>query len=177
MEDENRRDKDEGEARLELNGDRPVLTIEPASGQVLSKTMEYGRIQWGRSLSGPCYVLCFSGPAVDIKYLGQKYGRHIVRINKPDLLVNDIASYLEQYANLPYGKRLDCVQVRYNKDLPAPSEPTDEEKEVLSYGQKAPKDSNDHEYRIVLMLPFTGYDPPEMINVQLHKKLQYAEIL
>ena len=102
----------------------------------------------------------------------------MVRTSEPQILVTDIVAFLEQYQSSLHVMHMDCVQVRYNKgqlvsELP---EPASLERIRMSYAQKEPSDSVDCEFRLVLELPITGSRPSE-IRVELHKKLEYAEML
>ena len=178
IEDEKKRDKSEGEGSFEILGPRPVVTIDQETMEVVSEKTEVGSIYRGIITVSPCYILCFSGPKVDIDYLREKHGQHVVRVNQPDLLVQDIKAYLEHGFALSNTMQLECVEVRYDKDQLLESEPTEGEKDQLSYGQKYPCDAMDFEYRIVcaLTLPWVE-NLPSQIDIELRKKLGYAEII
>ena len=94
--------------------DRPVLQIDQKSGKILSQTNEFGAVNFGIDSVNPRYIFCLSGPQVDVKYLADQYGGYVVRLNQPDKLMCDVASYLE--SNISGQMWLDCVQVRYDKD-------------------------------------------------------------
>lgn len=178
IEDTQRKDKGEGEGRVVIFADRPVYTLDQKSGKILSKTNEFGPVNFGTTSINPRYIFCFHGPRVDLKYITCRYQR-VLRIGQPITLVCDIASYLEQYPNLPSEMWLECVQVRYDKDQSVSKlpEPASEERAMMSYGQKEPKFSGDCEYRLVLTLPLKTTSPPTEIRVDLHKRLGYAEII
>lgn len=179
IEDINRKDKDEGEGRVVIEKSRPVLTLDQKSGKILSQKDEVGPVYFGTSSINPRYILCFSGPQVDIKYLSHKYGRYIISLSHPTKFVNEVAAYLENRLDLPKVMWLDCIQVRYDKDLLVSElpEPASEERIAMSYGQKGPIFSRECEYRLVLTLPFTGNKSPQEVRVELNKKLDYAEII
>ncbi|MFH1032717.1 MAG: hypothetical protein V1767_09175 [Chloroflexota bacterium] len=177
IEDQNRKDKNEGEGKAVIFTNRPVLQLDKKSGKILSRTNEFGPVYFGTSSINPRYTLCFSGPEVNMKYLANHYG-YVIRIRQPDKLVYEIASYLKQYSNMPYTMWLECVQVKYDKGqqmskLPPPAS---EERSKMSYGHKDPKFSNDCEYRLVLTLPLIKNSPKE-INIELRKELEYAEMV
>lgn len=179
IEDSNRIDKDEGSGEVVINKYRPVFTLDPKTGKKLSKTSEYGPVNYYTGSINPRYILCFCGPQVNIKHLVRQYGRYVIRIKRPATLVSDIASFLEQCQNLPNTNWLECVQVRYDKgasvnELP---EQASEERLSMSYSQKDSRFSNDCEFRLVLTLPFTGDAPPLKIEVNLHKRLEYVELV
>jgi hypothetical protein len=177
IEDTQRKDKGEGEGRVVIHMNRPVLTLDQKSGKTLSKTNEFGPVFFGTDSINPRYILCFSGPQVDVKHLASQYGGYVVCLSQPDKLVCDIASYLEQCPNMPDTMWLKCIQVRYDKDqlVSTLPEPASEERSEMSYRQKNPKFSSDYEYRLVLTLPLTANSLPPEIRVELHKRLGYAE--
>jgi hypothetical protein len=182
IEDKSRKDKDEGEGRVEIIKPRPVLYIDRQSGDVLSSTLETGPVFFGTTSINPRYIFCFSGPKVDVKYLASQYGGSVVCINQPNKLVCDIASYLKQYPNMPDTIWLECIQVRYDKGqlVQGEPQPASEERLKMSYGQKDPKFSNDCEYRLVLTLPLTIIPPTEVkteVKIELQKRLEYAELV
>jgi len=179
IEDANRKDKDEGEGRVVISMDRPVLTLDQKSGKILSQTNEFGPVYFGTSSINPRYIQCFSGPQVNLEYLACQYGQHIVRINQPITLVDDVAAHLEQRLDLPSEMWVDCIQVRYDKDQSVSElpEPASQERIRMSYGQKDPRFSKDCEYRLVLTLPISISSCPVEIEVKLQKKLEYTEIL
>jgi len=179
IEDEIRKDRDEGVGRLVINTNRPVVTIDKNSGDILSQTDEYGPVYFSTSAINHRYILCFSGPEVDLEYLASQYGKYVVCLNQPNELVSDIAHYLEQNPIVLGDTWLDCVQVRYDKGLLISElpEPASEERLSLSYAQKAPEFNRDCEYRLVLTPSFAGNSPKAEIKFELHKRLECAEIL
>jgi len=156
IEDARRRDAGEGEGRV-----------------------VYGTGRFWTTSPNPHYILCFSGPHVDVGYLATKYYPYVIRLSQPNEFVRDAAAYLEKDADLADEMWLKCVQVRYDRDQPVESipEPASEERTSMSYGQKAPRDSADCEYRLVLTLPMTSSWLPPEIGVELHKRLEYAEMV
>ncbi len=178
IEDQNRRDKSEGEGKSVIFMNRPVLQLDKETKKILSQTEEYGPVYFGTLSTNPRYILCLSGPEVNMKYLASQYGGCVVRLDQPNKLVCDIASYLKQYPNMPDTMWLDCIQVRYDKGQQINELPqlASEERLRMSYGQKDPTFSNDCEYRLVLTLPPTTI-PPIAINIELQKKLEYAKML
>lgn len=179
IEDRRREDRGEGEGFVVFSMERPVYTLDQSSQKVISKRMQFGPVNRGILDAGLSYILCFSGPQVDIKHLACQYGRYVVRVDQPEALVCDISSYLEQYSNVGKNMWLDCVQVRYDKGqtVSALPDPVSHEWVRMSYGQKDPKFSSDCEYRLVLTLPFTVTRRPREIKGELNKRLEYAEIL
>ncbi len=177
IEDQNRKDKSEGKGRAVGYSNRPVITFDQKSERFLGRTNEFGPVYVSVS-SPPPYILCFSGPQVDLSHLASQYGGYVVCIRQPSKLVCDIASYLEQSPELSSEMLLECIKVRYNRGqyigkLPKPA---NHEFAMMSFGQKDPKFSSDCEYRLVLTLPLTT-SPPIEIKIELQKKLEYAEMV
>lgn len=177
IEDSKRKDRGEGEGRVVIHRNRPVLQIDINSGKTLSETNEFGPVEFGVASINPRYIYCLSGPKVDVKYLADQYGGYVVCLNQPNKLVNDVTSYLE--SNISGQMWLECVQVRYDKGQTISKLPEvgSHERVSMSYGQKDPKFERDCEYRLVLTLPFIGNSPPLEIRVELHKRLKYAEMV
>jgi len=175
-EDLKRKDKDEGEGRVKVVKPRPVVDLDPGSGQILSVRQVTGEVFFGTASTNPCYLYCFSGPQVDVDYLARKYGRYVLRVNQPDKLVSEIGSCLERYPDMPSTMWLHCIPVRYDKgqlvgELP---EPGSEERLLMSCGQKADRDRHDCEYRLALRLPVPS-SPPKEIRVELRKRLENVD--
>jgi len=178
IEDSIRKDKDEGEGRLVTSAYRPVLTLDKKTGEVVSKSSEYGPVFFGTGSINPRYIYCFSGPSVDIKYLARRY-KYVVRLDNPMLLVSEISTYLSHLNNLPDTMWLDCIQVRYDKDesIDQLPEPASQERLRLSYAQKRRSFSSECEFRLVLTLPLKIEDTPQQLLIQLNKRLENAEII
>ena len=68
-EDLKRKDKDEGEGRVKVVKPRPVVDLDPGSGQILSVRQVTGEVFFGTASTNPCYLYCFSGPQVDVDHL------------------------------------------------------------------------------------------------------------
>jgi len=179
IEDQSRKDKDEGEGRVESIEEHQVLHIDQQSRNFLYSTIETGPVSYIFPSNNPRYIFCLSGPDVDVKYLASQYGGSVVCIKQPNNLVRDIASYLkQQYPNLSDTMWLECIKVRYDKGQLVQMYPKLDINERLrmSYGQKEPRFSNDYEYRLVLTLPLTE-NPPIEVRIELQKKLEYVEMV
>ena len=180
IEDPKRKDEDEGKGKCDYwMKDRPRVRIGKESGQILSCGVNPGLVHFHTQSLNPCYILCFHGPKVELDYLACQNRPYVVRVDKPDMLVCDIAAYLSGCHSLPNEMWLECVQVRYDRDqcvvrLP---EPATQERLGMSYGQKSPKSSGDCEYRLVLTLPLTTPNPPQEIEIKLGKRLEYTEVV
>ena len=180
IEDLSRKDKDEGKGRIKYLGNRPVLTVDKKTGELLSERMESGPIDLYSSNLNPYYILCCSGPEVNLQHLKHSFGQYIVRILRPDLLVKDIACYLKKEQTMPNTLSIECLKVRYDKDLLAKGEPNNQEKLLLSCSQKDASYQNDQEYRIVVRLDVISSYPEDYlkyIKINLNKSLKYAEIV
>jgi hypothetical protein len=179
LEDVNRRDTGEGEGKVELIAERPVLHFDKNSKRLLSTTSEIGPVHWGTAAINMFYILCFSGPHVDLNYLCHKYGKHILRIDEPNKLVAEISFFISNFNNLPNLMWLRCVKVRYDKGQLINNFPELDEdmKFDISYGQKYPSFSSDCEYRLVLEIPLTNMSLPAEIKAELGKSLDYVNIV
>ena len=176
-EDLKRKDKDEGEGRVKIVRQRPVIEYELASGKFLAASQQLGEVFFGTASTNPCYLYCFTGPEVDVDYLAAgKYGQYVLRIDEPNALVSEIASCLERHPDMPNTMWLYCIPVRYDRDqlvgeLP---ESASHERLMMSCGQKDNRDCGDCEYRLVLRLP-VPYDPPDEIRVELKKRPEHVD--
>ncbi len=173
IEDLKRKDKDEGEGRVTIVKPRPVVELDPESGQILSIRQVTGKVFFGTASTNPCYLYCFSGPQVDVDYLARKYGRFVLRVNQPNKLASEVCSYLERYPDISTTMWLHCIPVKYDKgqlveELP---EPGSYERLLMSCGQKDERDRHDCEYRLALRLPVPSGSPKE-IRVELRKRLE-----
>lgn len=177
IEDSQRKDEEEGEGKVEIIMERPIVNFNQNTLKIQSINYELGPVYFGTTSINPRYIMCFSGPQVDLKNLAKKYGQYILRINQPDILVHEITSYLEQHLNISDIIWLKCIQVRYDKHqlIERLPEPASEERIEMSFSQKNPKDSWEYENRIVVTLPLTTSNLPEYIRVELNKQLEYLE--
>ena len=179
IEDEERRDEDEGRGRVKIIGPRPVVVCNAESGEIQSVRSEIGDVYFSTGSIHPCYLYCFHGPQVDRDYLARgRYGRYVLRINDPDALVCEIRGYLERCS--PNTMWLHCAPVRYDRDqlqekLP---DPASVERLLLSCCQKGEKDHVDCEYRLILRLPVPKSDSlPVAIRVELQRPLDCVDIV
>jgi len=101
IEDKIRRDKSEGDGGVTFFADPPNESV---------------LIHYGTSSANVHYIYCFSGPRVDLNHL-KSFGSTVIRINQPNKFVCDITYQLEQHPKMYDVIMLDCVPVRYDKDL------------------------------------------------------------
>ena len=170
IEDAKRQDADEGDGRLKIWGNVPVITLNRETGEFLSETNQPGYFNYSVSFINPTYIFCMAGPQVSVEYLAQKYGKFIVRIDEPQAFVEEITQY---FAESVIWVKL--VKVRYDKDIEVQEPPDNEEGTMLSLAQKSSDFRDDEEYRLVVSMPGGGGD--DYIFVELNKKLVYANWL
>lgn len=159
IEDEERRDPDEGEARLSVKG------------------VNDNWVNFSGSYFNPVFILCFHGPSVDFGRV-RAYERFALRILDPNQFVRDLASHLESHP--PFERTatwVDCVGVSYTKDQRVEITPDLRERLRLMYAQKRSTFAYQHEYRIAVGLsgPLAGC--PEAITIDLGRVLTYVEPL
>lgn len=144
IEDERRRDTQEGNARLTV----------PGLGGV--------DVSFGGSFHDPVYLLCCSDPAADVSM----FGRWVVRINDPVALLEALGA-----ASSPIpGRSLDEVRllrVRYSKGLRATNTPEPQERLHLMMAQKPASFEPEREWRYVVMFsgPVAGAPSAIWLNV------------
>jgi hypothetical protein len=167
IQDENRQDKDEGEGRLKIRGDIPVIKIN-RDGNILSVNRQPGCYEYSHSHLNPTYIFCMAGPQVDSSHLVKKYGQFLVRINNPRALIEDVEDF---FSNRAWVELVECP---YNKDEEVLMLPSVDARVLLSQSQKNEKDSPDKEWRlIVTMINLQDNENPYQVN--LNKKLDYVE--
>lgn len=164
LEDARRRDSAEGFARLR---------VPPPSGE--------GHISYTHWNMNPTYVLCTAMDTVDLAYLAGRYGPHIVRIDKPEQLFQDLQDCLRSSL---YSKDfiLDATMVRYTLDDAREAEPQHREMFRLAYSQKSVAFAPDCEFRFALVRMATNpqqdlRERAPYIGFELGKRLAYCDLL
>ena len=168
-----RSDPDEGISCLQLEGNVSKVTLNSAGG-VKSVSKEPGYVDSEMTLINLKYILCCSGPDVDMNHLKEKYGEYIIRLNNPCSLAQEIASYFRDNS-IPIIGKPKWAKVRYDKGSISKEQLTNEEHVRLSYSQKAPKFANDKEYRLVVIMSGVS-SRGNHITVDLGKKLDYIRV-
>ncbi len=138
-----------------------------------------GLIVGGMVGNNPVYLLCTSGPDVDLEYLrGKKKKRElVVRINDPYQLLADIRNAVPVERVKLWGK-CELEVVSYTRDGVLKIDPDSPEALYLDHRQKSQVYCNEFEYRYVVFTypPLEG-KPSSFLNYELGRPLAYLEVL
>jgi hypothetical protein len=162
LEDARRRDESEGTAALRTPAPNRIDLI-PEHWQAMNRV----------------YVLCCS--AADPALVATKFGRHLVRINKPRDLVADIRSYVSSHSIVP-NPEVYATWVRYDRGDSVPASPDVDEWLRLSCSQKPASFMDEQEYRLAI-LSLRSYQHPApdplwaRVSVKLSRALAYCDLL
>lgn len=124
------------------------------------------------SWMNPIFVLCCASTSVDLGYLRNKYGEHVVEIGNMEGFVAEVAKGID--AALGENRELISIylcRVRYNKGDIQPVEPTTSERDKMMWAQKPQRFSRDCEIRLVAIVSGGSKGIPSHldIRVQWHK--------
>lgn len=149
IEDENRRDSDEGQPRGKYRTDKQIyLKISNKTGKVVEKGFKTGDIDISGYSPNIFFIACLSDKNVDLKLLSGKFGRYVVKINDPQKLVESINKKCKFLWNVG---RILLEGVIYDKDKYILMEKNNPHLPVkYYYAQKSEVFANEHEWRIVL---------------------------
>lgn len=165
---------DNGRFRLTLLN--KYREIEDLARQDNSEGKAHIRIPGGyyhEEMGNPCYLMCTSGPTVDLGYIKNKFGRYVVKILAPETLLAEITKVK------PVNTIIDCdlLEVEYSKGM---EQDFDFKKRIpgskLSICQKSRIFSKECEYRYMVMT-FTNFslDNPSYLEYDLRGGLSYLE--
>jgi len=179
IEDNNRRDKSENEAKFTTYDYRPVINM-----LTEEQSSEFGPIYGGIGNIHAVYILCFCGPTVNLEYMCEHFGKFIVTINTPTELLHDIKSYVQSICSNDTPISIEFWKIRYTKGeiLSKIPDINSYERGALPYVQKYPGFSLECEYRIVLKFinEFLPNEKSETVNkcisINLNKKLEYCDL-
>ena len=174
IEDQKRRDITEGTGHIKTPGDVDVITLND-QGKVTKVSTKPDIINHQAEHLNCKYLLCCSGPEVDIDYLEDNLGAYIVRINDPVRLTGDITDCL--HANgIPVIGKPDWIKVRYDKGLFVEELFNGYQLSELSFSQKEPGFSRENEYRLVVMMKSIS-DCDDHLWIKMKCGLDYVEHL
>jgi hypothetical protein len=127
----------------------PQLIVEKRTGRPIAITESDKNIHSTVSSLNPYYILCTCHPDVNVRSLAKKYGRFMVRIDSPLVLLERIkAAWHTHDLALDGGA---CISpVEYTKDELRDADPLLLSPPQLTYSQKHRRHEEDREYRYVL---------------------------
>jgi len=126
----------------------------------------------------PVYLLCASGPSVDLSHLRKKYGRWVVRIGNPSKLLEQLSVSTPVNTTMALSKTIEFEKVSYTKDETIPAISHDSPDAVkLAYTQKSARFQADCEYRYVVRAKTAGGSPAGCLHYDLGGPMRYLELL
>ena len=149
---------------------------------VLGDSNSRERISFTMEVGHPVYILCASGPLVDLAFLRRTHGEHVVRIDDPMMLANEIERDLTMGGALT-NRRVSWVKVAYDQGSNSDHDPLDPRELGRSYSQKDARFSSDCEYRLVyeILADARGFNPrdtlPRYQSIRLGRRLTYCDCL
>lgn len=125
------------------------------------------------------YLLCCSGPEVDLNLLKCKFGAYIVKINDPLHFAQDVTSWLHN-ERIPLMWDAAWKKVCYNKDQALLEKFSKEQYAEFGYIQKDPKFSDEYEYRLIVItehnsVPRSGNPRGSKLQINIGQRLGYAD--
>ena len=189
IEDESRRDPTEGSGHTKEPGIVTVGWVSPNPEEKTIWTKEQGYQEHHIEFGNATFCFCTCLPEVDNAHMLKEFGKHIVKINDPKKLAEDINEYF-----IRNGQRflVEGCRIIYNKGEKLDRELTENERLDMPYKQKPVRFSPDCEFRIVaikfgdtcpdeckyLSGQFEQVEPEcKFIEVNLNKPLPYLSML
>src|SRR5271157_1563322 len=146
---DSRRDEGEGQSSVYFNVKAPQLIIEKQTGRIIDTTESDKNIHSMVVSLNRYYILCASHPEVNFSSLARKYGRFMVRISSPLVLLERIR-IAWQTCDLALDGDAFIAPVEYTKDELRDADPYLLSPPHLTYAQKHRSYEEDREYRYLL---------------------------
>src|SRR5882724_1743999 len=168
IEDASRADPDEGEGRLRVPGQVPLVNVSVADGRFTDGGTVQGHFNFGTTWVQPLYVFCTSLPDVSVTIAGGHLGSELVIIHDPARFAAELtrSAYL-----LHLGEReilwVEAFPVRYDKDAVSDLPSDQSARHRLPYGQKASRFEVEREYRFVVAVSGVRQGALEFLDLQL----------
>ena len=177
IEDLTRRDSTEGVAHVRFPDVVTTVHYNAETGEAHS-SQGPGTMHSHASMGNQIYILCTSLPQVDIQYLREQFGRHVVRIGQPRRLATDLQRALDSAQGSVRG-RVDFSNVEYTKGDLVAADPGPGERYRLSYIQKLREFAPQHEFRFAVIVGGAARptDLSDSIDLDLGGRVSYAELL
>ena len=176
IEDAQRSDTSEGTGSITAPGIVTQVAM-TRTGTITRQWEEPGPVHHSVVFTNAVYILSLSYPTDEnCAILRNKFGVHVVRINAPRQLGQDITDALHSGPDDTAGV-VECVRVIYNKGATVDA-PLDRDTRLrLAYGQKPPEFEPEHEYRLVLISQRVATGAAPFLHVNVGRPLLYAEIV
>lgn len=138
---------------------------------------DHQNIQYDFELGNPIYLFPCAVPDVDLKYLRARFGQFIVRINDPQLFVQQTEAYLATQGVHTFNG-IHGNTVKYTKGTKFDQELDSTQRVKLSLIQKPSGYHRESEYRLFTILKHDSECPPQaFLKINLGQSLRYAEML
>jgi len=178
MEDNCRRDLTEGKSSSYINAILPSVTIDKSTTNILPLDYSPGLLHLKGVHINPIYLLCTSGPNVDLDYMRRKFGEYIVKINDPFKLLTAFNNAKPICSDMELVGKCILEKVCYTKDQVLEIDPDSMDAVKLCYLQKPPEFIRDCEYRyLITSKPCVNNDPKDFIYFDFNRRLDYLEMI
>ncbi len=177
IEDRSRRDRREGMSSSYVKTSVTEVKISRETNEVIGTESVPGRLHVRGTFIEPIYLLCTSGPTVDLTRLKKELGSWVVRINNPSCFLSELCNAIPTNPNIELGK-CSMEAVSYTKDEDVDIDPDSFESVGLNWIQK-PRDLDwQCEYRYVVKTRrVVGREPDSHLFYDFNAAILYAEIL
>ena len=167
--------------RFRLTALATYKTIEDSSRRDMSEGeghfFDQSNHEWHIEFGGKTYLLCLAGPDVDLKYLRDRFGQWVVRIDKPESLARDIEASLSA-KGLGTFNGVHGRPVAYSKGqrVMVPDDPMRRLELILA--QKPDSFRDESEYRLYTIVPARHEElAGEFLHIDLGTSLGYARLI
>ncbi|MHC5083070.1 MAG: hypothetical protein ACYTET_03925 [Planctomycetota bacterium] len=172
IEDNSRQDSSEGTGHIIEKTNAPVYGYSPKNpNDVIQREVE-SDVESQVELHNPTYSFCTVLPAGNCDQISKKFGKYIVKINKPLTFAEEINNYL----NSPSRFLVEGHKVLYNKGQNLGTILSDDDRIELSYKQKPEDYSQENEFRFVA-IDLASQEYEEFLKIELNKTLEYLSPL
>lgn len=170
IEDEKRRDITDGVGHIKV---RELIKSLLITGPKIEENIKPGNLDVETENLNCKYLLCCSDPEVDIALLKKCFGKYIVKIAEPRRLSDDICNYLEE-KHIAFIDSPKWIKVNYRKGLLIDKMPSNNQLAEISYSQKDARFAEDHECRLVIIMPQAVSECRKFLMVNLGQRLDYV---
>jgi len=178
IEDNHRRDITEGESSSYVESMLPTFSFDKKTKEFSPPSHTPGLLHIKGSQINPTYLLCTSGPNVDLNHMKRNFGKYIVKINEPLKLLQDINTATTINSKMELTGKCILCPVSYTKGDIIEINPDSIEAIRLNYLQKPSSCIEDCEYRYIIKIkPCVNSQPEEFIYFDLQRELNYLEMI